>query len=131
MAAFPGILQSPFVVATDSPVQALGTGSLLAIDAAVERREARGKRPSKPKKPTPAIPDAVDRWPQLTCMQKKVSEEDRAACEASCKAQGRPCAWGCSWKWQEGECWLVSDCASEASECGLIDEPVTKIGSPL
>jgi hypothetical protein len=79
MAAFPGTLQSPFVVATDSPVQALGPGSLLAIDAAVERREARGRRPSKPKKPKPpkpAIPDAVDMW-FACCEQARTRAELR------------------------------------------------------
>jgi hypothetical protein len=119
MAAFPGILQSPFVVATDRAIGRSQVGSLTAMEVAT--------RDFDPVTGKPVSPALIN--PMARCIGKRVTDADRTKCEADCQAKGAlrgaetACVLSCTYKWtQEQGCVLWSHCGY-GENCPDIEDP--------
>jgi hypothetical protein len=124
MAAFPGILQSPFVVATDRAIGRSQVGSLTAIDVALASRRRRPKPPISGGF-TPLTVAAIQ------CMSQGETSDDMSKCAAAAAADPRcACLSSCQYRWNSITqiCELKYERRTSASDCDFfgLNSPSTQ-----
>ena len=125
MAAFPGTLQSPFVVATDRAIGRSQVVSLTAIEVAVSMPKGRNGI-IFPDSDGPKFANLMAQRqpsPMAECATRTVDDGERAWCERTCKDEGYECCVACNWRWRAIVGCVLQPICSTGENCRWLSPP--------